>query len=639
MESIDDPSWLTQQKFQKLLGFGAYGLIFETSDTTSIFEVKVNFLKLENATPMKTLAAPFHLLKPMHHKNLTKIYNVSFKDWKLEEIKILLAKCENHLTFHRLSLNLFCMNGQIPPSLCVQIETCGPDLWSWLQIRKTLGTKLFEVQYEIISGILDGLKYLHQNNIVHRHICPEAVLFSHTLTTEFILPVKVSSFQFCRRINCYDQDGGEFSKDPMDNFFNEYQAPEAYSSSSRDTCTTTFDVFSAGLLFLAVLLPPDKKMSSGMYYELVHENDTSVVPDHPEIENAKDLIIQMTQRRPADRLQNLDQVQFRRQPVSVHTSPGPGIGLHISAELTWLDETHVENFLGSGSFGFVLGTRSKEAIKFIFLSETDGPERDVERKQVTREYNTMVLAKNHANIVQILACSEQLFTSESLNDTLNTVPLPKEVNDSIYMLSARARKQKITIPAFTIKMELCGSSLREWLSEMHNKPGTPSMQNFQIEIVSNLLTGFRYLHSHKIIHRDFKPENVLFSYSPNQKYILPVKIGDFGLARFLLQVSEEKLTSRVGTNSYRAPEAERSFYGVQADIFSLGLVFWEVLQLLDPKVRRSMFYKLVHDYENHPLLVKDHPKLVNAKDLVVNMTKRLHRERLQTMEDVVLQLC
>ncbi|XP_035708058.1 interferon-induced, double-stranded RNA-activated protein kinase-like [Folsomia candida] len=343
----------------------------------------------------------------------------------------------------------------------------------------------------------------------------------------------------------------------------------------------------------------------------------------------------MMKRRPADRLQNLDQVHFRRTPVSKNICTSP---ITISPDFTWLDETQFENFLGSGSFGFVMGTRSKEAVKFISLSETDGPERDVERKQVTREYKTMVLAKNHPNIVQILACSEKFFTSDSLNDILHKVSLPEEVNDSIYLHAARARKHKIIIPTFCIKMAICGQSLREWLSDMHDKPRTSYMQDFQVEIISNLLAGFKYLHFHKIIHRDFRPENVLFSYSRHKKYKLPVKIGDFGLARFLPDY-EERLTSRVGANSYRAPEAETSFYGVQADIFSLGLVFWEVLQLLDPKIRKSMFYKLVHDYENHPFLVEDHPRLVNAKELVVTMTKRLYRERLRTMEDVVLQLC
>ncbi|OXA60320.1 uncharacterized protein LOC110842790 [Folsomia candida] len=644
MESTEDKhhphAWLAQQKFQKLLGVGAFGMIFETSDATTLSAVKVNFLRMDNGTHGQNLAAPFHLLKRIRHKNLTKIYNVSFKDWKIDELEILIARCENYMTFHRETLQMFYNNGRVPPSMVVQIELCGRDLFSWLKIGKKLGAHLFEIQYQVICGILDGLRHLHQNNVVHRFITPEAVMFSHTLTTEYILPVKISSFQFCLLINSTernDQDGCKVISDPTHYFSNRYQAPEARSSSSTATCSKTFDIFSMGLLCLAVLLPPGERISSELYYKLVHENDTSIIPDHPEIKNAKELIIQMTKRRPADRLQNLDSVYFRRDPINT-----PSNTLTMAPQdPDFMDETQFKNFLGSGSFGFVLGTRDNKAIKFIFLSESDGPERNIERTQITREYKTMILAKDHPNIVQILKCAEKLFTSESLHEILKAVALPREVNDSVNLLAMRAQKQKIIVPCFCIQMAICGQSLREWLSEMYDKPLTPSMQDFQIQIVSNLLAGFKYLHSNEIIHRDFKPENVLFSYSSGEErasYTLPVKIGDFGLARFLPEY-EEILTPRVGTNSYRAPEAETSFYGVQADIFSLGLVFWEVLQLLDSRVRRSMFYKLVHDHENHPLLVKDHPNLVNAKELVVNMTKRLYRERIQTMEDVVLQLC
>ncbi|XP_035707807.1 calcium/calmodulin-dependent protein kinase I-like [Folsomia candida] len=230
-------SWLTEQKFRKILGIGMFGVIFETSDTTFLSAVKVNFLRNANATHANSLAAPFHLVKSMSHPNVTKIYNVSLKEWGVEELETIIARCENLSTLNAEKLERFYQNGLASPvSLCVQIELCGPDLLSWLRIGKTVDENLSEIQYKIISGILDGLRYLHQNDIVHRHISPEAVMFSHTLTTEYIVPVKISSFQFCRPIN-FDrresQDGGDLVSvtDPLLYYYDLYLAPEAKSSS------------------------------------------------------------------------------------------------------------------------------------------------------------------------------------------------------------------------------------------------------------------------------------------------------------------------------------------------------------------------------------------------------------------------
>ena len=76
---------------------------------------------------------------------------------------------------------------------------------------------------------------------------------------------------------------------------------------------------------------------------------------------------------------------------------------------------------------------------------------------------------------------------------------------------------------------------------------------------------------HKIIHRDIKPENILVSEKGE------FKLGDFGIAK----VSEKTATGTMtGTMGYMAPEvANRWHYGAQADIYSLGMVlYWMMNQ-------------------------------------------------------------
>ena len=73
-------------------------------------------------------------------------------------------------------------------------------------------------------------------------------------------------------------------------------------------------------------------------------------------------------------------------------------------------------------------------------------------------------------------------------------------------------------------------------------------------------------HEHNIIHRDIKPENILVTDDGR------FKLGDFGIAK----VSEKTATGTLtGTYSYMAPEiANRQHYGTSADIYSLGLVMY-----------------------------------------------------------------
>lgn len=79
-----------------------------------------------------------------------------------------------------------------------------------------------------------------------------------------------------------------------------------------------------------------------------------------------------------------------------------------------------------------------------------------------------------------------------------------------------------------------------------------------------------YLHDHGIVHRDLKPGNIF-----NDEGM--VKIGDYGLSKFVSVSRRSGQTESVGTVHYMAPEIANGRYGKEIDIYALGVLLYELL--------------------------------------------------------------
>ncbi|CAJ1950910.1 unnamed protein product [Cylindrotheca closterium] len=104
----------------------------------------------------------------------------------------------------------------------------------------------------------------------------------------------------------------------------------------------------------------------------------------------------------------------------------------------------------------------------------------------------------------------------------------------------------------------------------------------RLTFASDLASALAYLHSHRIIHRDVKPTNIGFDVRGD------IKIFDFGLAKEIpldLKGSDTafKLTAMAGTPRYMSPEvALGQKYNETCDIYSFGLLLWEIITLRLP---------------------------------------------------------
>ncbi|XP_041440430.1 protein kinase C delta type-like [Xenopus laevis] len=87
---------------------------------------------------------------------------------------------------------------------------------------------------------------------------------------------------------------------------------------------------------------------------------------------------------------------------------------------------------------------------------------------------------------------------------------------------------------------------------------------------AEMICGLQYLHSRGIIHRDFKPDNVMLSSEGH------IKIVDFGLAAEGV-FDKDTITGRIGTFAYMAPEVIRGKeYNAAVDWWSFGITLCEM---------------------------------------------------------------
>ena len=122
---------------------------------------------------------------------------------------------------------------------------------------------------------------------------------------------------------------------------------------------------------------------------------------------------------------------------------------------------------------------------------------------------------------------------------------------------------------------------------LHNHDLVPLSWSLRVHLMMEITKPVAYLHSRSIVHRDIKLENVLVGENWS------VKLCDFGFARCMDNVDDgvprdsriRKMTV-AGTDQWMAPEVLlQQPYNENADVFSLGCTFYEVLCRRQPPTR------------------------------------------------------
>lgn len=315
MSSQSQPSFLSTLNFQSCLGYGAFGIVLQAIHSPSKVVSAVKFVFLTDTSTTKDRAMIHRectLATGFNHENVVKILKVEEKRFtalEIENIFTTVSKNDKQLLSRMDSFIAEAKRYSQIESTCLQMELCGETLRNWLNQKHPARDP--KTQFAICHGVIQGLKYLHDNKIIHRDLKPENIMFSKS---GFTLPVKIGDFSLCRILHSPESQVSHLTSRAGTAM---YMAPEVFTNDYSFQA----DYFSLGLIIWEVCQPikPDKLRN--LFDRLVNDKEESLIIVNPASPWIKELILQLTNRKKSERTASLETIVGLFKPKTRNDSP------------------------------------------------------------------------------------------------------------------------------------------------------------------------------------------------------------------------------------------------------------------------------------------------------------------------------
>ena len=158
-----------------------------------------------------------------------------------------------------------------------------------------------------------------------------------------------------------------------------------------------------------------------------------------------------------------------------------------------------------------------------------------------------------------------LSNGRSKKKLINEIKIHKKLNNQNIVGFEKFFEDKDNV---YILLELCSNQTLNELVKRRKRLGELEVQCYSLQIIRAL----KYIHNHRIIHRDLKLGNLFLTSK------LELKLGDFGLAA-KLEYDGQRRKTVCGTPNYVAPEIleKKNGHSYEVDIWSLGVVIYTML--------------------------------------------------------------
>ncbi|XP_045440148.1 eukaryotic translation initiation factor 2-alpha kinase 3 isoform X3 [Pipistrellus kuhlii] len=224
--------------------------------------------------------------------------------------------------------------------------------------------------------------------------------------------------------------------------------------------------------------------------------------------------------------------------------------------------------------------------------------------------NQLHVGNHYANKLTAAKHSSSKSSEPSLS-----ISLPRPTTLSLDLTKNTAEKLQPSSPKvyLYIQMQLCRKeNLKDWMNSRCSmeERGWATCLHIFLQIAE----AVEFLHSKGLMHRDLKPSNIFFTMDD------VVKVGDFGLVTAMDQDEEEPMvltpmpayarhTGQVGTKLYMSPEQiHGNNYSHKVDIFSLGLILFELLYPFGTQMERVRVLTDVRNLRFPPLFTQKYPR-------------------------------